>query len=106
MLVQVSPTTNCRTAGRRKFIEELCKEHVWLTFDQNIHIAYCEMCASFPSISDQNYKIVKSLVVPFKLKAFKKHDTSFQPYKYVIANKALMALEATLLAVLLKKWVK
>jgi hypothetical protein len=39
------------------------------------------VCASFPSISDQNSRIVRALAGPVSLKIFKEHDKSFQQKK-------------------------
>jgi hypothetical protein len=92
------------TAGRRKFKDDWCKELTWLSFDQITGVANYKVCASFPRISDQNSKIVKVFPWPFKLETFKKYDKSFQHQNRVRANNnALLAPEATPLAICVKK---
>jgi hypothetical protein len=91
------------TAGRGKFKYDWCKELTWLSFDQNSGVENCEVCASFPRISDQNSKIVKGFLGPLKLETFKKHDKSFQHQICVRANNALLAPEAMPLAMCVKK---
>jgi hypothetical protein len=91
------------TAGRRKFKDDWCKELTWLSFDQNTGVENCKVCASFPRISDQNSKIAKGFPGPFKLETFKKHNKSFQHQNCVRANNALLAPEATPLAMCVKK---
>jgi hypothetical protein len=86
------------TAGRRNFKDDWCKELTWLSFDQNTGMSNCKVCASFPRIADQNSKIVKRFPGPFKLETFKKHDKSFQHQNCVRANNALLAPEATPMA--------
>jgi hypothetical protein len=52
------------------------------------------MCV-ISSIEDENSKILKDFTGPFKLKTFKKHGKSLQHQKWVKANYALLAPEAT-----------
>jgi hypothetical protein len=60
------------TAGRRKFKDDWCKELTWLLFDQNTGVANFKVCFSFLRISDQNLKLVKGFLGPFKLETLKK----------------------------------
>jgi hypothetical protein len=74
-----------------------CEEFSWLALNHTIGILSCEVCDSFPSTADQNSKVVKGFLGPFKLKTFKRLDKSFHHQKYVKADNA--PPEATVLAV-------
>jgi hypothetical protein len=64
-----------------KFHRSWLDQMSWLLYDSETNIAKCNTCSLFPDLSDWSSKIVEGFTGPFKVRSFKKHETSNQHIK-------------------------